>query len=87
MKLKYWKFIAGIVFLFILSSCGGKSKDPAPNKNEGPRNDAHSALSVEGYLVSTSVLNSSIEIAGSVNWLCTIYKRKIIDPANQAPQL
>ena len=66
MKLKYWKFIAGIVFLFILSSCGGKSKDPAPNKNEGRRNDTHSALSVEGYLVSTSVLNSSIEIAGSL---------------------
>lgn len=65
MKLKYPKFIAGIIFLFFISSCGSKSKDPIETKKAGPQ-AAHSALSVEGYVVNTSVLHSSIEIAGSL---------------------
>lgn len=63
MKLMYSKLLAVIVVLFFISSCGSKSKDTkAVQKNAGP---AH-ALAVEGYLVSSSVLNSSIEIAGTL---------------------
>ncbi len=66
MKLKYWKFIAGTIFLFLISSCGSKLKDPASNKKEGQKIEANAPLSVEGFVVNTSVLNSSIEIAGSL---------------------
>ena len=66
MKLKYPKLIAGIIFLFFISSCGSKSKDPAPGKKGGPKSGSHGPLSVEGYVVNTSVLNSSIEIAGTL---------------------
>ncbi len=66
MKLKYWKLFAGIIFLFFISSCGSKSKDSTSKKKAGPKSDSHAPLSVEGYLVGTSVLNSSIEIAGTL---------------------
>ncbi len=63
MKLKHSKLFAGIIITCLVASCGSKSKQPeASNKNAGPA----PALSVEGYVVNTSVLNSSIEIAGSL---------------------
>ena len=65
MKLKYRKLITGILFLFFLSSCGSKSKDPKTNKGLA-KTTAPASLSVEGFLVQASVLNSSIEIAGSL---------------------
>ena len=66
MKLNYLKLISGIILIFFISSCGSKSKDSTSNKKEGPKANAHASLSVEGFLVNTSVLNSSIEIAGSL---------------------
>jgi membrane fusion protein, multidrug efflux system len=63
MKLKYQKLITGILFLFFLSSCGSKSKDPKPAHKEA---GAPASLAVEGYLVQPSVLNASIEIAGTL---------------------
>lgn len=62
----YWKLLAGILFLFYFSSCGSKSKDPVdpPKKVKGPA--ANAPLAVEGYVVRPSVLNSSIEVAGSL---------------------
>ena len=68
MKLKYWKFPAGIIFLlYTFSSCGNTSKDPPPaaDKTKGkPR--VSGVLPVEGFLVQPSVLNSTIEVAGTL---------------------
>ena len=66
MKLKYWKLIAGILFLFYISSCSSKSKDSATAHTEAVKPTANAPLSVEGYLVQGSVLNSSIEVAGTL---------------------
>jgi membrane fusion protein (multidrug efflux system) len=63
MNVKHLSITAcSILFLFIYS-CGSKSKDPKPVQKHGSET---AALSVEGFLVSSSVLNSSIEIAGSL---------------------
>lgn len=62
MKLKYRNLFAVILLLFFISSCGSKSNDPKPaNKMQGA-----TALSVEGFLVQPSVLNASIEVAGTL---------------------
>lgn len=63
MNVKYLSITAcSILFLFIYS-CSSKSADPKPEQKHG---GANTALSVEGFVVSSSVLNSSIEIAGSL---------------------
>ena len=62
MKLKYRNLFAVILLLFFISSCGSKSNDPKPaNKMQGA-----TSLSVEGFLVQPSVLNASIEVAGTL---------------------
>ncbi|MEP7233573.1 MAG: efflux RND transporter periplasmic adaptor subunit [Ginsengibacter sp.] len=66
MKLKYWKILAGVLFLSYITSCGSKSKDPSPADTKKDKPRAGAALSVEGYLVQSSVLNSSIDVAGSL---------------------
>ncbi len=62
--MKYWKLFAAILFLF-LSACDSKSKDPDPPKNSAAR-PAPAALPVEGFLIQPTVLNSSIDVAGTL---------------------
>jgi membrane fusion protein (multidrug efflux system) len=64
MKLQYPKLFTGILFLFFLSSCGSKPEDPKPAMKKGGAPTP--SLSVEGFLVQPSVLNASIEVAGSL---------------------
>ena len=66
MKLKYWKILAGIILLYCTSSCGSSSKDPSPSCKTENKPPANASLSVEGYLVQSSVLNSSIDVAGTL---------------------
>lgn len=66
MKLKYLKFLAGITLLFTITSCGDSSSDPAPVVKKETTRRPDGAIPVEGYLVQPSVLNSSIEVAGSL---------------------
>ncbi|MEO8416062.1 MAG: efflux RND transporter periplasmic adaptor subunit [Ginsengibacter sp.] len=66
MKLKYWKLLAGILFLFYLSSCSNKSNDPADPPKNVKRQDANTPLAVEGYIVAPSVLNTNIDVAGTL---------------------
>jgi len=63
MNLKYWKIPAAFLFLFLISSCGSKEKDPKVFHKKSP---ASSTLSVEGFIVQPTVLNSSIEVAGTL---------------------
>lgn len=63
MKLKATSLFAGIFFLFFISSCGSKTKDPKPS---GQRSGTPGTLSVEGFLVQPTVLNESIEVAGTL---------------------
>lgn len=65
MKLKHWNVLTGLILFIYLTSCGNTSKDPSPAKNENkPR--ATPALQVQGYVVQPSVLNSSIDVAGTL---------------------
>ncbi len=68
MKLKHRKLLAGILFLFILSACSSKSEDKSSSatKKDSKQGPANAPLSVEGYLVQASVLNSTIQVAGSL---------------------
>ena len=66
MKLKYWELFAGILFLFYLSSCSNKSKGSDDPPRPVKRPSVNSALSVEAYVVRPTVLNSSIDVAGSL---------------------
>lgn len=66
MKLKYGKLLSAIIFLFFICSCGSKIK-----KEDSPKLNNKSAaqgteLSVDGYIIYPSVLNSSIEVAGTL---------------------
>jgi membrane fusion protein (multidrug efflux system) len=65
MKLKYSHLITAILFLSIISSCGSRTKDGSTKTNETKRN-ANPALSVEGYIITPSILHSSIEVAGTL---------------------
>ena len=63
MKLNYRNLAASILALFFLSSCGNTTKEEKkPQKGPG----AAPALSVEAFLVQPSVLNASIEVAGTL---------------------
>ena len=66
MKLKYREVIAGILILFYISSCGSKSKDSIDTHADPIKTFANAPLSVEGFLVRGSVLNSSIDVAGTL---------------------
>jgi len=66
MKLKYREVIAGILILFYISSCGSKSKDSIATHADPIKTFANASLSVEGFLVRGSVLNSSIDVAGTL---------------------
>ncbi len=66
MKLKYGKVLAGIIFLSYIYSCESSSKDPSPQDKAANKPRTNPALPVEGYLVQTSVLNSSINVAGTL---------------------
>ena len=66
MKLKYREVIAGILILFYISSCGSKSKDSNATHADPIKTFANAPLSVEGFLVRGSVLNSSIDVAGTL---------------------
>jgi membrane fusion protein, multidrug efflux system len=63
MNLKYWKLPVALFFLFLISSCGSKTKD---TKTVHQNSASSSALSVEGFVVEPSVLNSSIVVAGTL---------------------
>ncbi|MEO6188925.1 MAG: efflux RND transporter periplasmic adaptor subunit, partial [Ginsengibacter sp.] len=68
MKLKYGELLTGIGMLFLLASCGNSSKRPDTKvkKEVTAQERADAAIPVEGYLVQYSLLNSSIEVAGSL---------------------
>ncbi|KAA9041038.1 efflux RND transporter periplasmic adaptor subunit [Ginsengibacter hankyongi] len=66
MKLKYWKLLAGILFLFYISSCSNKSNDQSDLPKNIKRPGANASLAVEGYVVTPSVLNSKIDVAGTL---------------------
>ena len=63
MNLKYWKIPAALLFLFLISSCSTKIKE---TKSFHKKSAASSTLSVEGFIVQPTVLNSSIEVAGTL---------------------
>ena len=65
MKLKYGNFFAGMLFLFFISACGSKSKEDATIR-AAIRTGTGVALPVEGYIVYAAVLNSSIQVAGTL---------------------
>jgi len=64
MKLIYWKLPSIFVFLFLISSCGSKTKESKTVQHKG--GGAPQVLAVEGFLVQPTVLNSSIEVAGTL---------------------
>ena len=65
MKLKCRNSFAIIIFL-IISSCAGKSKDTDPSKKTNAQKPAAHTLSVEGFIVTPTVLHSSIDVAGTL---------------------
>lgn len=66
MKFKYATLLTGIIFLFIFSSCGSRSKKADPPPKNNAKSKESTALSVEGYIIHPSVLHSSIEVAGTL---------------------
>jgi membrane fusion protein, multidrug efflux system len=63
MNFKHFKVPTAILFLFLIFSCGSKIKDTKTvRKNAG----GPSVLAVEGFVVKPTVLNSSIEVAGTL---------------------
>ncbi len=68
MKLTHREFLAGIALLFLLISCGDSSKRPdSREKKESVAQERPDPfIPVEGYVVHYSLLNSSIEVAGSL---------------------
>ncbi len=66
MKFKYGTLLTGIIFLFIFSSCGSRSKKADPPVKNNAKSNEPTALSVQGYIIYPSVLHSSIEVAGTL---------------------
>ena len=63
MNFKILKVPTSILFLFLISSCGSKTKDTKTvQRSAGPP----SVLAVQGFVVTPTVLNSSIEVAGTL---------------------
>ena len=63
MNFRHFKVPIAILFLFLISSCGSKTKDTKTVQKSagGPP-----VLAVQGFVVKPTVLNSSIEIAGTL---------------------
>jgi membrane fusion protein (multidrug efflux system) len=66
MKLKYGKLLSAIIFLFFICSCGSKIKKEDPKKLNNKSAAQGTELSVDGYIIYPSILNSSIEVAGTL---------------------
>lgn len=66
MKLKYWEPFAGILLLFCIQACSSKLKEKKDPPGNVKRQEAKVPLAVEGYVVQGSVLNSSIDVAGTL---------------------
>lgn len=62
--MKKWKVIAGIFFLFTMNSCADKTEKISPKNNKGPASAA--PMPVEGYIVTPSVLNANVLVAGTL---------------------
>lgn len=63
MKLKPMKIMVGMVLLFIISSCGSKSKQTTTANS---KKAANAALQAEAYIITPTVLNANILVAGSL---------------------
>ena len=63
MKLKPMKIMVGMVLLFIISSCGSKSKQDTTVNSKAAVNGA---LQAEAYIITPTVLNANILVAGSL---------------------
>ena len=62
--MKNWKVIAGLFFLFTMNSCSDKVQKIGPKNNNGPA--AGAPMPVEGFIVSPSVLNANVLVAGTL---------------------
>lgn len=63
MKLKPMKIMVGMFLLFIISSCSSKSKqDTTANSKKA----VNTALQAEAYIITPTVLNANILVAGSL---------------------
>ena len=61
--MKNWKLIAGIIILFSLNSCAGKTEKISPNSNRGA---SSAPMPVEGYIVTPTMLNANVLVAGTL---------------------
>lgn len=61
--MKNWKLIIGIIILFSLNSCAGKTEKISPNNNRGA---SSAPMPVEGYIVTPTVLNANVLVAGTL---------------------
>lgn len=61
--MKNWKLIAGAIILFSLNSCAGKTEKISPNSRSGA---SSAPMPVEGYIVTPTVLNASVLVAGTL---------------------
>lgn len=62
--MNYRKVTAGILLLLTLASCGGKIEKISPKNNKG--HATATALPVEGFIVTPSVLNANVLVAGTL---------------------
>ena len=58
------KWISGMLLIFTMLSCGDKTEKISATNNKGPRSAA--ILPVEGYIVTPSVLNANVLVAGTL---------------------
>jgi membrane fusion protein (multidrug efflux system) len=63
MKLEPMKIAVGMFLLFIISSCGSKSKQ---NTTINSKKTINTALQAEAYVITPTVLNANILVAGSL---------------------
>jgi membrane fusion protein (multidrug efflux system) len=63
MKLKPMKIAVGMFLLFIISSCSSKSKQ---NNTANSKKTTNTALQAEAYIITPTVLNANILVAGSL---------------------
>ena len=62
--MKNWKVIAGIFFLFNITSCGDKTVKISAKSTKGSASSA--PMPVEGFIVTPSVLNANVLVAGTL---------------------
>jgi membrane fusion protein (multidrug efflux system) len=63
--MKYKKLTAGMFLLLLIYSCGNKSREEKIKK-QSANSSQNVALAVEGYIVNATILNSSIQVAGTL---------------------